>query len=459
MSALSLVEAFNDMGVTENGMPTNLSSLDANLDFFFLAGASRGKDIRSVFGSAMGSNLDVAVRTLLWSRDVRGGAGERQTFRNLLSYLATNNTYQYREVVRKILPLVPDVGRWDDLLVLQNTAYWQDAVDMIRKALMNGDGLCAKWMPRKGPVAVDLRQRMGMTPKTYRKTLVNLTKVVETPMCANQWDKINLEQVPSLAQIRYRNAFTRHIPGLYADYVHKVETGEAKVNAGAVFPHDIVKNLGPLADKQWEALPNYMEGNSERILPMCDVSGSMIGLPMDVSVSLGLYISERNEGVFKDTVLTFSGSPTLVHLKAKGLKNRVHELSKINWGMNTDLELAFSTILKKAKQHNVPEEQMPTMVLILSDMEFDSCVDAPNRNALTMIREEYEDAGYKLPKVVFWNLYGRQGNSPATFTEAGVALVSGFSPSVLKGILGDMSQFDPMNVMLQTVMTDRYNWQ
>ena len=467
---MNLHEAWNStQGFTDNGMATNLSSLRATVDFFFLAGASRGKDIRPTFVSAMGEDLDVAIRTLLWARDVRGGAGERGTFRNLLSYLATGRTYEDRQVVPKLIPLVPVVGRWDDLLVLNNTPFWSAAVAEIRKGLEAGNGLCAKWMPRKGRLAADLRNSLGMTPKQYRKTLVNLTKVVETQMCANEWDKIEYPHVPSLAQIRYKTAFQRHDPEGYAAYVAAVEKGEAKVNAGAVFPHDIVKNLGPLSDKQWEALPNFMADNKERVLPVCDVSASMYGLPMDVSIALGLYISERNEGPFKDTVVTFNHYPTLVKLKAKGLAHRVQELADIEWGGNTDLTLTFEAILETAQKLNLPEEEMPTMVLIISDMEFDEATGnyswarqetvIRNEMAMEMIRDRYTNAGYAVPKVVLWNVNGRPGNSPVTYKEDGTALISGFSPAILTSVLGDMEQFTPQSVMLQTVMNERYRWQ
>jgi hypothetical protein len=340
------------------------------------------------------------------------------------------------------------------------------AKDQLRQLLnqkVATGSLASKWMPRKGPLAAKLRNALRMSPKTYRKLLVNLTKVVETQMCANEWDKVNYEQVPSLAQIRYKTAFARHDTDRYLEYVAAVEAGEKKVNAAAVYPHDIVKNLGPLSDAQWKALPNYMEGAKERILPVCDVSGSMYGLPMHVSVSLGLYISERNEGAFKDIVCTFSAKPELIKLKAKRLTDRVQELENIEWGFNTDIEAVFRVMLDQAKKHRVPESEMPTTILIISDMEFDVAVKSGGRDhnpkAIEVFRQYYERAGYQLPKVVFWNVNGRVGNVPVTADDRNVALVSGFSPSILQGILSaDTEQFTPRSVMLSTVMVDRYDW-
>lgn len=454
----SLVEAWNTTGETDNGMATNLSSMSSNVDLFFLAGASRGKDITTTFLQAWNENEDLAMRTLLWLRDVRGGAGERQQFRDLLKAVAERNP----DVARKLIPLVPEVGRYDDLLVLLDTPLARDASNYIlTRMLMNHDGLAAKWMPRKGPVAARLRKLMGLNPRAYRRLLVKLSNVVETQMCANEWDAINFEHVPSVASHRYQAAFFKHLPVEFAAYISALEKGEAKVNASAIFPHDIVANIGPVSQAQWDSLPNYMTETSERVLPVCDVSGSMWGLPMHVSISLGLYISERNEGVFKDVVCTFSEKPNLVKLKTAKLINRVQELSEIDWGMNTDLVRVFRTILDLGVKHNVPESQMPTMMLIISDMEFDRCVSNGNDEmAIDAYRRLYLEAGYRLPKVVFWNVNGRQGNSPVTYKENGTALVSGFSPSILQSLLAaDFSEFTPQAVMLRTIMKDKYSWQ
>lgn len=453
----TLMNAWNQEGRTDNGMKTNLTSENPNLDFFFLAGASRGKDITPVFVSAAGYNTDRAIRTMLWMRDVRGGAGERQQFRNLLKFLAQHESN--KEVVSRIIQKVPEIGRWDDLLCLQDTFAEEQAISSFGVALRQGDSLAAKWLPRKGTFANKLRKHMKMTPKQYRKTLVELTKVVETQMCNKDWGKIEYGHVPSVAAARYQRAFAKHDPIRYEQYRENVSKGKDKVNASAVFPHDVVKACrsgGHLADEQWKALPDYMEGSDGRILPVCDVSGSMTGLPMDVSVALGLYISERNNSVFKDVVCFFSEQPNLVKLQAEGLHNRIKELENIPWGMNTNLNAVFSRILDAAKSHNVAPNEMPTKVLIISDMEFDRCVNF-DQSAFSMIQSEYSASGYELPKVVFWNVNGRVGNIPVRESDKGVALVSGFSPSILKSILG-AGEFTPESIMLETIMNSRYDW-
>lgn len=460
----TLVTAMNDQARTANGALTNSSSLNKNLDLFFIVGSSRNVDISPAFMEALSENSDTAIRILLWARDVRGGAGERKTFRNLFSGLVKLNPV----VATRVLSRIPELGRWDDVLVAFGTKLEADAANMIQSALHSGDGLCAKWMPRKGPVANSLRKHMNLTPKAYRKMLVALSKTVEQQMCAQQWQDINYEQVPSVASGRYQQAFMRHDPVGYQAYVNKLESGEAKINAGAIFPHDVIKGaqygVDSAAEQQWAALPNYLEGSEERILPMVDVSGSMWCSAggtstscLDVAVSLGLYLAERNVGVFKDTFLTFSETPEMVTVRGT-LTQKLSIMKKSSWGMNTNIHRAFETVLRAAVKHSVPAEFMPTMVLILSDMEFDHCGSRTmEHSAMQMIEDQYAQSGYTMPKVVFWNLNARPGNVPTTQHKNGAALVSGFSPSIMTSLLSG-EDFSPLSVMMETVNKSRYDY-
>ena len=181
----------NQEARTENGMKARKSTASKLVDLFFKIGASRGKNIVGDFTSAFVEDKDVALRIAAWSRDARGGAGERQIFRDILKHLETTDTDAAVALMRK----VPEVGRWDDLLVVESTKLKQVAFDMVKDALNADNGLCAKWMPRKGNIAVELREYLGWSPKFYRKRLVELTKVVEQNMCANAWDEIGRAHV------------------------------------------------------------------------------------------------------------------------------------------------------------------------------------------------------------------------------------------------------------------------
>jgi hypothetical protein len=469
----------NQEARTENGMKARKNTKNAVVDLFYKIGGSRGKNIIPDFSAALVENPELAIRVALWARDVRGGAGEREIFRQILKYLETSNPV----LVEMVLPKVPELGRWDDLLEFNTNEFKVKAFDVIGDALRSKNGLCAKWMPRKGQLAVELRNALGMSPKQYRKTLVNLTKVVESQMCAKDWNNINFSHVPSLATSRYKKAFYRNAAEKYAEYVASLVKGDdpkVKVNAGAVYPYDVLKGVIntfgyntagfnktqlDLVIKQWEALPNYVGDAS--ILPLVDVSGSMTCKAgghssksqttcLDVAISLGLYLAEKNTGVFKDTFLTFSGSPELLHLKGNVVEKSV-QMVRSTWAMNTNLHAAMQKILQTAKNGNVPQEDMPKMLLILSDMQFDACTRFDD-SAQEMIARKFEEAGYDVPLIVFWNL-NASSNAPVKYDTRGVALVSGFSPSIVKAVLSaEMDNFTPEGIMMKTIMNERYSF-
>jgi hypothetical protein len=449
---------------TANGALTNRSSLSAVVDLFFVAGASRGKDITSMFAKAYGSDSDLTARLSLWLRDAREGAGERELFRQVFGWLVRNDL----ATAKAVLARVPELGRWDDVLIALDTPLENEAINLIREGLNAKNGLCAKWMPRQGLVAVKLRNALGLSPKQYRKLLVSLSNTVEQAMCAQNWSGINYDHVPSVAFNRYKKAFEKHNPQLFKTFLGEVQKGEKKINAAAIFPHDIVGSLRhgsvlgkQAADLQWKSLPNYLEGNDENIMVVADVSGSMTGYfpsmkfgPIDVCISLAMYMSERINGYFKDTFITFSDNPKLQVLSGS-LQDRVRQLERAEWGMSTNLQAVFKLILSTARSKSLRSDELPSKIIIVSDMEFNSCVrDATNFSA---IEKQYADAGYKLPQIIFWNVNGRQGNNPVTKHQSGAALVSGFSPAIVKSVLGQKS-VTPEDVMLQTLLKERYDY-
>ena len=469
----------NQEARTANGMKARVSTANACVDLFFKIGASRGKNIVSDFTAAYVQDRDIASRIALWVRDVRGGAGERKLFRDIMLELNKTDSDRATAMIRR----VPELGRWDDLLIFdKDSAAEVVAFTMIKDALDAKNGLCAKWMPRKGEQAARLRSFLGWSPKRYRKTLVDLTKVVESQMCAKEWDEINFNHVPSVASARYKKAFARHTEK-YKEWTTALVSKDpevaktVKVNAGAVYPYDVLKGLisnhyGASYNKsnldhitaQWEALPNYV--GDANILPLVDVSGSMTSAAggvgsksvttcLEVAVSLGLYLADKNKGKFKDTFLTFSSNPELLHLKGD-IVQKIKQMNSSAWQMSTDLHKAMDKILDVAVKAGVPQEEMPGMLLILSDMQFNACTRM-DHSAMEMIRHKYEVAGYKVPAIVFWNINAAD-NVPVKHDASGVALVSGFSPSIVKSVLSaDMDQFTPEGIMMKTIMSDRYS--
>jgi len=465
--------AKNQTARTTNGMKAKASTASKNVDLFFNIGAMRGKNVIPAFTAAFAENPELAVRIALWARDARGGAGERKIFRDILDHLSKTNPDVAAGVIRR----VPELGRWDDLFATTGTVRDQ-AFALIAKAIAEKNGLAAKWMPRKGLEAIELRKYLDMTPKQYRKTLVGLTKVVESNMCAKDWDAINFNHVPSVASARYKKAFSRHTPE-YAKWVEKLVKGDAtaKVNAGAIFPYDVLKSL--MGDRyqtvtttemnhviaQWDALPNYVgDGN---VLALVDVSGSMTSPAggygskstltcLQVAVSLGLYVADKNVGKFKDMFLTFSSDPELLHLKGN-IAQKITQMVQSKWAMSTDLHKAMSKILQVAIEGGVPKAEMPKSLIIFSDMQFNSCARF-DHSAMQMIEHKFREAGYDVPQIVFWNL-NSSGNVPVEFDKSGAALVSGFSPAIVKSVLSaDLEEFTPEGIMLKAIMTERYDY-
>jgi hypothetical protein len=465
--------------LTENNCVTHTTSSSPLVDLFFKIAAMRGAsddDIIATFEPAIQHDAESALKILFWTRDIRGGQGERKVFRTIVSYLA----HSYTDILRPSVRLFPVYGRWDDVLGLFSTPLEGEALAFIDDALTgklssSEASLCAKWMPReksaKSVLAKKIRSHMGISSVAYRKLLSGLSSTVESDMCSNNWDGIEYPHIPSVAMNLYKKAFARHSPERWESYLSDLKSGVAKVNASVLYPYQVIKPLMEygldegdkfIAEKQWESLPNYLMNNPHRILPVVDTSGSMFGVgsgsvaPIDVSVSLGLYIAERNNGPFKNHFLTFSGNPTLQRVEGNDLYDRVQNLKSADWGMNTDIEAVFDVILKQALANEVAEEDMPNMILILSDMQFDRCAHNYSLTAMESIRTKYEASGYTLPNIVFWNLAARGSNFPVKFDELGTAMVSGFSPAILVQILSS-GVISPEAIMDEVLTSERYS--
>lgn len=478
MSAfMSAVRAAQVEGKTFNNADTFTTTGNPCLDFFGAVG-NRDVVLDRQFDLAFSHDPKLAFRIAMWARDVRGGAGERQTFRNLMKHFEKH----YVDQLILMLPKIPEIGRWDDLLEFETDVVRTAAFEHIRSALDAGNGLCAKWMPRKGSTAIALREFLGLTPKSYRKMLVRLSKTVETQMCAQQWKEIVFDHVPSVAAARYQKAFGRHAPEEYKAYreglvkVKEDGTTERKINAGAVYPYDVIKSINhgnrDVARAQWEALPNFL--GDDKILPMIDVSGSMASwsyygqkapiksnvTPLDIATSIGLYVADKQKGAFAGSFLTFSTSPTIQELTGD-IVTKYNQMARAHWAMTTNIEAAFGQILRLAVNNSVPQEDMPKILLIVSDMEFDMCARGAYGKKVTNYENArllFEQAGYALPKVVFWNINGRSDNAPVTQHESGTAIVSGFSPAIFRSLLSaNLEKYTPESIMLETVNVPRYD--
>jgi len=467
---------------------------DEHLEFFSKAGAmfvGKSKrqayyykndtaDILDMFKSAWHCDYEVAMKLLFWLRDCRGGAGNRSGFRKIVTWLAD----KHPEWVISNLQFIPELGRWDDFVALVGTECEVDALDFWVDSITSGNALAAKWAPRakrNKDLFNKMRKVAGMGPAEWRKLLAETTNVVETAMCQGDWYSIEYAHVPSVAMARSRNAFEKHDSVRFSKWAEGLASGETTVNASVLFPHDCIRTLRAesgcnmnslyygsrgdyvdslVANGQFDSLPNYMEDSGERIMPICDFSGSMcIQIAgsveaIDVSMALGLYCSDRvgKDNPFYRKFVPFSTDSALVDWKNETFSIAAQKYMNGYCG-TTDIARALGKILDAAKFFNATDEQIPSMLLILSDMQFD-CACRGGKNAVDTALDKWVEAGYTKPRIIFWDLVA-YGTAPATKSTENVAMVSGFSPSLLKAIL-DGDDFSPMAVMHRAL--EKYNY-
>ena len=498
----SLKETLNEdynVSVTENGALGYRTTGKALLDLNFSISSLRNKTEKEIvdkFVDAFYEDKMLAVKWLFYARDAREGVGERRTFRAIMKYLASDHP----DIAKAVLELIPEYGRWDDLWCLLGTELRYDIIDLVKKQL-NQDAknmmenkpisLFAKWCPscnassfETKKLANDIRKELGFTPAQYRKTLSKLRKyldVVEVKMSNKEWSEIDYAAVPSRANLIYNSAFLRNDEERRREYLSKLEKGETKINAGVLFPHDIVHKYSTgngwysvgvksttdtTLEELWKALPDYVNGSGNTIC-VADGSGSMTSRiggtnisALEVANALAIYFAERSSGQFKDNYITFSHRPQLVDFsKAKTLREKIEIALKHNEVANTNIEAVFDLILQTAIKKKMTQDELPQNILILSDLEFDSMVDCgygkrPNKKLFDSFAKKYAEHNYKLPRLVFWNIMSRTGTIPVKENDLGVALVSGFSPAVMKMVLSN--SVDPYECLLEQLNTERY---
>jgi hypothetical protein len=441
---------------TEKGQQAYRSTLDPVLDLFYALGASRGQDLTDLATASFEDDPILTLKAILWARDIRCGAGERDHLRNLIPALLGQSE---RGVAEAVIRKIPELGRFDDLMCLWGTPYEEFAAKLWILAIADKNALAAKWAPRKDKKgAKPLRNAARMTEKSWRQLVALVSDTVEQKLCAGQISEVDFGKLPSKAAQKYSKAFLRSDSARYGAYLEGLASGETKVNAGAIYPHDIIGALysnPQLSEAQWKALPEWDFG--EGTLPIIDVSGSMgqvVGntTAMNIAISLGIYAAEHGRGDFKDVFITFSEYPSIVSLKeCKSLADKVNVTRRADWGMNTNIEAVFSEILELAVSQNVPASDMPKRLLIISDMQFDSCIEG----SMDTPRKMFEAAGYELPTLVFWQVNSRAGGIPITAHQSGAALVSGFSPSIIRAVMSN--EVDPITAMLTILNEARYD--
>lgn len=495
----SLKETLNEdynVSVTENGALGYRTSGKNLLDINFGITSMRNMSdfqIEDKFAKAFYEDKLLAMKWLFYARD-REAVGERRLFRVCMEFLAKE---QY-EFAKAVLPLVPTYGRWDDLWCLLETPLKDDIMMIVIKQLGSDIrnekkgkpiSLLAKWLPSENTssektrrYARIIRENLLHTPREYRQMLSRLRKhldVVETHMSAKEWNAIDYSTVPSRANLIYNAAFLRNDEERRREYLNKLEKGETKINAGVLFPHDIVHKYSDgsrwcasvkskddtALEEMWKALPDYVKDAGNTIC-VADGSGSMTATigntqvsALEVANALAIYFAERSSGQFKNNYITFSSRPKLVDLsKGKSLRDKIAIALRHDEVADTNIEAVFDLILQTAINKKMTQDELPKNILILSDMEFNACARCnngrPNERLFKVIADKYAEHGYKLPRLVFWNIISRTGTIPVKENDLGVALVSGFSPAIVKMVLSNKT--DPFECLLEQLNVERY---
>ena len=424
---------------------------------------------------------------MFYAGDIRKGQGERRFFRVCFAGLAK----EYPETCLKLVDLIPEYNRWDSIFSLEGSSLEKEMYFFLHLAfkidlekVRKGEpiSLLSKWLPSINSSSEKTRARAKalckawkISQKDYRKALSFLrgfANVVEKKMSSNLWNKIDYEKVPSKANLRYSSAFQAHDPKRRNAYIDSVAKGEAKINSSVLYPYDIVHkiNSDPLQKATntllWKNLPDYLEGREDSILCVVDGSGSMMSrlsnktsvTALEVAHSLGIYFSERLNGPFKDRFVTFSENPQWVDLSRCGgdLYKKIRLCQYFSEVANTDLYKVFEMILKVAKENQLDQKDLPTKILVISDMEFDrcSCDYLEQTTIFELVKREFEASGYKFPQIVFWNVNSRTCAIPAKKGK-GVTLVSGFSPALTSMILSGKT--DPWEILKEKLEDDRYS--
>lgn len=465
---------------TENGAVTYRTSGKACLDLFASIGALRhadDEDIRNRFMKAYAENRDLAMKILFYARDVRGGLGERRVFRSILTWLASNE----KGSVVKNLPFIAEYGRWDDVLVLLKTPCRKEALALLKEqfrtdlAALDDSGdisLLGKWLPSVNAsnretviLAKMIAKAFGLPNRDYRKALVKLRaqiRIIENNLREKDYT-FDYAKQPSKAMFKYRKAFLRNDRERYADFLQKVDRGEAKLHTGTLMPYELVERAYHCPEEErrsldvtWRMLEDFT--TEENALVVADGSGSMYwnGKPMPAAVaqSLAIYFAEHNKGEFHNHFLTFSMTPQLVEIRGNDFVEKVRYCETFDECANTNLEAVFDLVLQTAVENHVPQAEMPAKLYIISDMEFDSCVENSSVTNFENAKASYAAAGYKLPDLVFWNVDSRHEQQPVKENDRGVALVSGCSPRIFSMVMD--GELNPYAFMLSVIDTERY---
>jgi len=470
---------------TENGAVALNTTGDACLDLFGTIGSLRGAGeyrAESLFDEAYMEEPLLATKIAFYARDIREGLGERKVFRDIIRHMAL----YHPEAIRPNLDLIGVFGRYDDLYSLIGTQVEDDMwlamkrqfeEDVANLHAGNTVSLLAKWIKTADASSEKTRQlgvmtahKLGYSVYHFKRIVRALRRqigIVESLMTAGRWDEIKYSAVPSRAMMIYRNAFMKHDTERYSAFIDRALTGKEKINSATLYPYDIIEKItiqgwfglnviddSKELEAQWRQLPNYVEPGTNALV-IADTSGSMHGRPMATAIGLAIYFAERNTGAYHNMWMSFSSDPHIHMLKGNTLAQKIESLDMRDWQQNTDLEAAFSLVLKIALENHISPDEMPKSLIVISDMEIDNC---GNREwtFYDKMKHKFEKHGYAIPNIIFWNVNSRHDVFHADSKRKGVQLCSGQSTTVFKQVMSCIGM-TPIEAMKSVINSDRYS--
>lgn len=484
---------------TENGAVAHKTTLNKVYDMFAFGGAYRQRndeDCILLFKNAFEQDADLALKCLFYLRDIRGGQGERRFFRVCFRWLAQ----EYPEVAKRNLINIAEYGRYDDLYCVVGTSIENDMFALIARQLKTdlnsynegpnvGISLLAKWVKSENAsseetkyLANRTRTYLGLTHKDYRQLLSALRgriNIVEKLMSAGELDKIEFDKLPSKAGFIYKNAFARNdiTAERYKEFLNNKET---KMNASTLFPYEMVRDVTKTLNhwsyepeeemteetrkainKAWANKKDYLNGADCKIMSVIDTSGSMTSCgysvaPIDVAIALGIYTAEGLNGPFHNHFISFASRPQFIEVEGIDFVDKVKRIYAQNLVDNTDLTATFALLKEIALTPGVNQSDLPETLVVVSDMEIDGGSYWRGDKKLTemeRIRQEWLDAGLKMPNLVYWNVNARHNTILEDADTSGITYVSGCSPVIFEGILTGKSGID---LMLDKLNSSRY---
>lgn len=482
VSILSKNAAESNLVFSKNGALECASSGSALVDFNARATEFRNAHESVIFDAAVmafAENPVDFVKLVFQTGDIKGGKGERRSFNICMDWLVATHPY----IAMEVLSLIPEFTRWDNLvrhIVSENKEIREYAtsivVEQFKKDLdtvraskedeMVHISLLAKWMPslqtKKSSDKILVRhllRSLHMQEREYRKALSELRShlnIIEKAMSAKDYKAIDMTKLSSKQQLRYAKFFNRVMQEERHEYIQAVLRGEKKMNASVLNPLEIYheyikKSRGVVSYNEdyealWSLISDKTAGNGNTLV-IRDGSFSMkVGFirnsnatMLDAASAMAIYCAEHMTGPLKNKFITFSSRPQIVDLsECHTLAEKINHLFRYNDCTNTNIEATFDLILNAAIEGNLSQDEIPSYLLIMSDMEFDRARTFESRSRAVLfdlIREKWNAAGYEMPTLVFWQLNGKRTIYPEIDSKNGIIFLSGFSVNELELVM------------------------